>query len=357
MLSSLLYHPRVMSSRSDHLDGFLRAVHRRWVAVRVAEAVGVAVLGGCVLSLLVLPILLWRGEPALPVVLTATAVAAVAGLIAGVLRRPDLLSAATEADRQLQLADLLSTALTTRDRSAVDPWALLVVATADARCRTLAPNAIVLNRLGGRAWGGIGLTAALVLTLGLMSANPHPSAAVATAGDDPIALKGTPHTPPLASMSAPDKPPQHRRDPHDPGEAGVERETAAVTDATVSNDQATRTGSAADGGGAGLATSPDKSNTAPSPLAGAPPTASSANPDGIGSGGGGASTASTAPGEDAAAGSAVTSHSHQSAAASPPWHSLSWSAAREGALAAVRDRRVPDNYRDLVRAYFEEQQH
>jgi hypothetical protein len=68
----------------------------------------------------------------------------------------------------------------------------VVIATADARCRTLAANDVILNRFGGRAWGGIGLAAALVLTLGLMSANPRPSVARATGPSNDSALPSAP---------------------------------------------------------------------------------------------------------------------------------------------------------------------
>jgi tetratricopeptide (TPR) repeat protein len=57
-----------MTTHTSHLDRFIRAVHRRWILVRAAEHVGVCLAAGCVLSLLFLPILFWRGESALPVV-------------------------------------------------------------------------------------------------------------------------------------------------------------------------------------------------------------------------------------------------------------------------------------------------
>ncbi|MGB7157634.1 MAG: hypothetical protein WBD40_06185, partial [Tepidisphaeraceae bacterium] len=103
-----------MTSQTNDFDRFLRAVHRRWVVLRAAESVGISVLIGSALALLVLPILLWRDEPAMPLVLATIVIAAMCGLVAGVIRRPDVMSAATEADRQLGLADLLSTALATR---------------------------------------------------------------------------------------------------------------------------------------------------------------------------------------------------------------------------------------------------
>ena len=334
-----------MKTGSADLDRFLRAVHRRWVVVRVAEVTGVAVAAGCGLALLVLPILLWREEPALPVVLAAAAMAAVAGLIAGVIRRPNLASAAAEADRQLDLADLLSTALATRDRAADDPWAAVVVATASARCRTLAPSAVIVNRFGGRAWGGIGLATALVLTLGLMSADPRQSSAVTPAADENVIGDD------LASPRDVDPGPTPRRAATD----GRDRETASAmtADGAASDpaDQSTGAASASEsGGGAGIATSPRTANVA------RPQQASAAGSRGQAVGDASAGGASAGP----APTSGIDDRSSASAAASPPsnrapaWRSSAWPVAREEALSGVRDGTIDGQYRDLVRAYFDQ---
>jgi hypothetical protein len=58
-----------------------------------------------------------------------------------------------------------------------------VLAIADDRCRRHAPSQVLLNRLGRRAWGGIGLAAALVLTLSAMTGNPREVRAVAARGE------------------------------------------------------------------------------------------------------------------------------------------------------------------------------
>ncbi len=341
-----------MLARSDDLDRFLRAVHRRWVAVRVAEAMGVGVVIGSALALMVLPIVLWRGEPAMPVVWMTTGIAAFVGMIAGVIRRPDVMSAAAEADRQLDLADLLSTALAMRECSAEDPWAALVVATAGARCRTLAPSAVIVNRFGGRAWGGIGLATALVLTLGLLSADPRQSAAVARLNDDgaisdevtPFRAKG-----PSASVAGNARQRTHATD--DVTERASERDGSDDVASLHANDQASRAMSASDGGGgAGLATS-SREPTAPAPQLPLSPAASRDNRAGDASTGGAASAASAASDQvdEASLGTTVTT---PRAAAAPVWRSAAWPAARDQALAAVRDGTIRDSHRDLVRDYF-----
>jgi len=73
-----------------------------------------------------------------------------------------------QADRQLRLSDLLGTALALRQRENPDEFEQAVMGLAEARCRGASPSAVVLNRLGARSWGGIGLTGAMVIGLGLM---------------------------------------------------------------------------------------------------------------------------------------------------------------------------------------------
>src|SRR5688572_1071645 len=339
-----------MTTHPDHLDRFLRAVHRRWVAVHVAETMGIGVLGGCGLALLVLPIVLWRGEPAMPVVLVTTGVAALAGMIAGIIRRPDLMSAAVEADRQLDLADLLSTALTTRQRSADDPWAALVVATAGARCRTLVPNAVIVNRFGGRAWGGIGLATALVLTLGLMSTDPGQSVAVARVGDEHrVADDSAPSRVKSASPRGTGEAQRRSRSANNDINECAERDGSADLASSGATDQASRaTSTKSDGGGAGLATSARESPSAEMPLASSG-AASRDDREGEAAAGGATSAASDPGGEGSAGSTVMPSPS----TAAPAWRSAEWRAAREQALSAVRDGKVRDEHRDLVREYFD----
>ena len=286
----------------------------------------------------------------MPLVLGATGVAALAGMIAGMIRRPDLMSAAVEADRQLDLADLLSTALTTRQRSAVDPWAAQVVATAGARCRALAPNAVLVNRFGGRAWGGIGLATALVLTLGLMSAEPGQSVAVAQVGeeqrlaDDTASSRKTS----ASARNADGARPRPRPDNEAIGRP-TERDGSAALATSSATDQASRTASAQrDGGGAGTATSTRESRPLQMPLGPSARTSRDAREGEAAAGG--ATSGATDSGAEGSAGSTVMP---PPSAAAPVWRSSEWREAREHALSAVRDGKVRDEHRDLVREYFD----
>ena len=53
-----------------------------------------------------------------------------------------------------------------------DPWAASVLAVAEARCRTLGPSAVVLNRLGARAGAASGWRRPCCLTLALLAGSP-----------------------------------------------------------------------------------------------------------------------------------------------------------------------------------------
>src|SRR5438132_1056766 len=96
------------------IDNFLRRLHRRWIIWRAIEHAGVGLLGGCVVALLLGAVLLFRGEPALTLAAGLPLFGAAVGLTIGLIRRPSILDAAVEADRQLRLADLLGTALSIR---------------------------------------------------------------------------------------------------------------------------------------------------------------------------------------------------------------------------------------------------
>src|SRR5688572_7381765 len=111
-----------MSRQTSNLHKFLRRVHRRWVLLRALEAAGVGAGIGCASALALVPVLLWRDQPALGVASLLIAVTAAAGLLFGLTRRPTLLAAAVEADRQLALHDLLASALTSRAAMSSDDW-------------------------------------------------------------------------------------------------------------------------------------------------------------------------------------------------------------------------------------------
>src|SRR5438067_2086033 len=145
---------------------------------RSLERIGVCILIACMLAAILAGVLIWRGESAMNVIVACVGAGTILGLIVGWTTRPSLFDAAVEVDRQLNLADLLATAISIRrDQTVIadsldHQWSSTILALAEARCATIANEALMLRRFGIRAWGGIGLCTAIVLTLGMFSSNP-----------------------------------------------------------------------------------------------------------------------------------------------------------------------------------------
>jgi hypothetical protein len=161
-----------------HLDSYLQRTHRRWIFWRILESIGTAAAIACAFAFVLSLILLMRGESGLLLVASCMSVGLITGAILGWIRRPTILNTATEIDHQFGLSDLLATALAIRQSktfvadSQDQNWSLTVLSIADARSIQLANQSLILRRYGSRAWGGIGLATATVLTLGILSGNP-----------------------------------------------------------------------------------------------------------------------------------------------------------------------------------------
>jgi hypothetical protein len=361
-----------VSQPGSDLERFVRRVHRRYVALRAAEGLGLGALVGCAVGGLLLALLWWEGRGSLGPSLAAVAFGACVGLAWAVARRPRLIDAAIEADRQLGLADLLGTALTAghdRVNDRPDPWAASVLALAEARCRTLAPSMVVLNRLGARAWGGIGLATALLLTLALLAGSPADShAARANAPDrtttnDPAVDPSAPPEHPLLVVAGPQRtaPPESDNDDRShptPGAAPADPRTADVTSSPgpTGDPQSSHSSSAeasAGTNGSGQTRPPaaqplSASSASPNPSEQHDPRPSKANATAAGAGSSARDPASRAPGMTGNA--SAGSPSGQNA---PPWQSDHWGQDVQQAHQAVDSGRVPAAYRDVVRKYFE----
>jgi hypothetical protein len=325
------------------LDRFLRGVHRRLIVVRALERAGICAAIAAAFALVFNSTMLWRGDNGLPLSLATILLGGAIGLLWGLASRPALSDAAVAADRQLNLSDLLASALALR--SSEDPWARAVLAVADQRCRALSPGAVIVAKLGGRAWGGIGLAAALVLTLGALSALPGESPA---AGDAKTGHSEDPLSPLSSSNGArrdiPNVPfsPRGGSGPTQmPGSDDHAQERSSVASPRTSGDTVA-------GGGDGTgATAPPLGRTLESGAA-------SGGTPGIGPAGGGGlavdeAAARTSTDPAGAHGRVLGTRSH-----SAPWQSPSWRSTRQGALQAVESGQVPLTYRDVVREYFRE---
>lgn len=328
---------------------FVRAVHWRMGVMRAVEGMGLGVLGGAVLGLCVMGVTLWRGQMAGGAGLGVMAAAGVIGAIWGTMRRPDMLRAAMQADRQLELKDLLSTALTARDSA--DPWATTVVALADHCCQSLQPRQVVLNRLGARAWGGIAMTVLLCVSMALLA----PSAAPSLASDSAVAFVSPDELDRMADdqgrLGEMRRAPQRQRSAEPDRPSGI---TAGVDDpaqgeqhgdAVDSDHHAEVANPEGAGGGEGRTQTthePDRLTIRPSDL-------SNASPDGDASSAGGGVMGDGMTGAQPPAGL------HTSTAAPAPvapWESDQWNSSRNEALDDIERNQVPGEYRELVREYF-----
>jgi hypothetical protein len=336
----------------SQLEVFVGALHRRMVAVRALERTGLGLLAGCAVCLVLMPILLWRGEATGTLATAALCTGGVAGLIWALVRRPTTLQATIEADRQLGLSDLLGTALTISRDAAGGSMEATVLALADARCRGVSPSAIALNRLGARSWGGIALAGALVAGLGLFGGQTPGSAAQASGPRTWQEIESAQDQQNTTHIAiAPDfrraKPGTGQDD--DPSSAN--QSTSQDSTGTNAKTSATNNGagSAEQGTGAGSAVSPSKGNGDGhhDPVAGGN-TAGGIKTGNTAGGGGTNATVEGGTGTSSGATAGTTAARHV-----PVWSGQGWPAAQDAALDALRAGRVPDAYRPLVRDYFE----
>ncbi len=324
-------------SSTPRFDRFVTAVHRRAVAVRLIEGFGAGVGVGAGLALFIILIQLrdgvhWQG------IAIFGAFPAVCSAIAWWRDRPSRLAAVIEADRQLKLDDLLSSAMTAKD----DAFGHAVRAMAERACLSLSPSQVILNRFGVRAWGGIGLAWATVIILVLLAGNGADSRAGdrSLATSSGVSAKSGEMTASSAEHLAGAE--QGADDPRNTGSTDVEPSTTGQASKTGS-----KVGDASTGSGGGHAET-GSSRVAPTESHAA--TGGATSPNGETAGGTGAGRPGTG---STTSGGLGGSRADRSAA---PWRSDHWPADRATALQSVRDGRVPDAYRDLVRDYFEPNQ-
>jgi hypothetical protein len=356
-----------MASTAPHLERFLLAVHRRLVVVRVVEHAGLGALAGCAGTTLILPLLLWRGEPTVMPVGALMALGVVAGMGWGVARRPSRLSAAMEADRQLDLHDLLGTAAGAGPDDGSNPWFRTVLALADEQCRRHTPAQVVLRRYGSRAWGGIGLAASLVLTLAALLSPPGTTPAIASRDPGAAVDRSAANPDHSAELPAPAATPRNvvgvplhesrslDTDPSTDDELPRRDEARALSgDPSNSTPRSTAaSGTDGKGGGAGRArprvASPDAPSSSPPNRGAAPSGDARANATATG---GGSEVPDSSPGNGDGPGAASGTTIAPSGRVAP-WESSSWRADARAAEGALETGRVPDSYRDLVRQFFD----
>jgi hypothetical protein len=330
---------------SAQLEVFIRRVHRRWLVWRALERTAVGLFGGCIFAAILYPILLWRAEPTMPMILAALGLGAACGLTFALKSRPSVLDAAIEADRQLKLHDLLASAISLTDK-ANDEWSAAVIVMATAKCASIAPRDVILNRFGARAWGGIGLSAAFLLTLGILSTNPIITQAVARVQGKPIVGSSFDRENRERSVVTGGSQQAMKKISDEPG--SDDHSMIPTPSSNESNPTASASKKPADGSngsGAGRSTTDSKQNQTEQ-LSAAASNVSRAGAKQAGAGG--SANANASQGHDLS-GANVKAQSDQSAR---PWKSSDWSASRRQALEDIHDGKTPAAYHDLIRDYF-----
>ena len=335
----------------SHFQRSLRDIHRRWMWIRAFERVAMCLLIACGVALVLSIILISRGESALSLTLVCLAGGLVLGAVVGWIVRPNLFDTAVEVDRQLHLADLLATALSIEKRQTVSAdsfdqqWSATILAMAEVRCGSIEQESLVLRRLGAGTWGGVGLFAALVLTIGFLSANPLVPQAMGFSPDASTASESSKQS--LAHSSDRVVDPKDNMDVEssDHSRMGMKTENASHEESdgrSLSENSVDKNNRAGDG-----SARTSEASTNQQKVAGASDAKSSQA--GVLANGGGRASEMGHAGNDFSSGAARASASHAPAA----WKSDSWPAARERAEDEIRGGQVPDAYRDLVRDYFE----
>ena len=351
-----------MAMPPAQLDRFVRALHRRLVMVRALECAGLGALAGCCFAAGLIPLLLWRDQPAMPPTAGALIIGALAGFVWGATRRPSRLDAAAEADRQLGLADLIGTAwaVKRRDRESdrdaeAAPWIASVLVTAEAACARHAPADVIFRRLNARTWGGIALAAVVVVSVaGLVEQSPDARAAGEGATGSRLEALVTPlprgaKSPDAAREQKPStslpRPSQPTRDPSEEESANESTQSPGERSADATGQG--RAGDNGSAGGSARARTPKPPSPARPESTTAPARAPEDGPIAGGAGSGAGANSGTIG--RTASGTA----SGQSAAPTPPWRSADWPDDVRRAHEALGAGRVPDAYRDLVREYFD----
>ena len=138
-----------------------------------------------------LAIFAWRGTDHDVIAASATllALGAFAGGVASLYRLPKLLDTAIDIDRQLGTPDLFSSALALLNPTAFTDarFANSVLCSAEAQIQNVTLARLVSRRLGTRAWSGIGLAIAAVLTVATMVGSPAMTRAASDRRSDPPA--------------------------------------------------------------------------------------------------------------------------------------------------------------------------
>jgi hypothetical protein len=345
-----------MNAIAPVTHALIDAVRRRITVLRIAESIATGCAMASVAGLALVPMLWSRGQSGLTMAEALLGLGCGCGLIWGFAARPTRLDAAAEADRQLGMDDLLGTVLLVcRDADlTATQWRQTLLAISEARCRRLRASAVIVNRLGMRMWGGIGVLVAGMLTLGLFSAQPPDLRASARLDLNTPSYE----TAQSAAQAADDHPAAVTSRP--PGGGGADQDdnrNFAMDQASVDSSEPSlaagqpngnaRPGNGDRGEGLGTARTNARSRLAFGPDGSRDAVGASAGPTAAGTGQPDAAAKGTGPSGDSVSPAAPAQRP------APPWQAPQWSADGAEAHDQIRSGRVPDSAADLVRDYFQ----
>jgi hypothetical protein len=333
------------------------AVWRRMVVVRIAESIGVACVIASALGMALMPVFWMREQSGMPLAGAMLGLGIVCGAIWGFNLRPTRLDAAGEADRQLKLDDLLGTVLLMqrgRNDLTTPQWRQALGAMADNRCRGLRASSVIAGKFGLRAWGGIGVSAGLLLTIGMLTSGSA-SLQAATDGGRNIAGGNAKRSVPSGQFaSASDQTSGGRPAGENAIDENSDRsfvrsqpDSSQTSGRANANGEAGAAGASGTGGGSARTSADSGRATNLAQNAGHSNAQRGAE---AAAGNGSADTNATASGSSN--GNVMPGTNHPNAAA--PWQSTQWPADKAAADSAVRAGHVPDVEADLVRDYFQQ---
>jgi hypothetical protein len=308
------------------------------VIVSVVEQFGFGFLVASSLASLLMAIAIWQSLPTVPILIFCALLSVLLGAVLTGIRWPTRRTAALEADRQLRLDDLLSSALLSANPH--DDFATAMLTMADARCAMHAPSEVIFRRFGVTSWGAIGLAMSVTATLAVIpfgaaksqATDANASVLSATSNDLPSAIQSNDLTRVNSSNN----------DPMSDGASKITTQGDLQADARSTDARTNQASTVANpsGTGGGTATTKTKSGTGPRP---GETIARPSNANGsLGSGG----TASNLSSQNHESGTGIERGNISTAAAS--FHGDGTSS---GDI-IVKDSNIPPEHRDLVRDFF-----
>jgi hypothetical protein len=165
-----------MNSTATLTSRFIDAVHRRMVVIIVVEKVGLGLLFASLFAIPLLLIGICQAMPTLPILLSSGAFGLIGGVVLAIYCWPSRRSAAAEADHQLGLEDLLSTAMVLSN--ADEDFSRSILAMADARCARHSPSEVLFRRFGVGSWGAIAMAMSVAATLAVIPFGSSQSQAI-----------------------------------------------------------------------------------------------------------------------------------------------------------------------------------